>query len=301
MRRLGILMNLAADDPEGSARLGAFLQALQERGWSIGRNLRIETRWGMGDIDRYHAYAAELVALSPDVILAANGPIAGTIQKVSRTVPIVFATSVDPVSGGWVASLSKPGGNATGFSSFELLTSAKWLELLKEISPSTRRVAFIRDPSTPAGTGEFGAIQATAPALGVELVPIDARYPSEMERAVTSFASGGTAGLIAASGSLTQIHRKLIIGLAAQHKLPTVYPFRLFAASGGLISYGPDQIDPFRRSATYVDRILRGEKPAELPVQTASKFELVVNLKTAKALGLQIPNTVLSRADEVIE
>ena len=301
VRRIGVLMNLAADDPEGQDRLGAFLQGLQELGWTIGRNMRIDTRWGAGDTDRYRSYAAELVALAPDVVLAANGPIAGALQKPSRTVPIVFANAVDPVSGGWVASLARPGGNATGFTSFELGMSTKWLELLKQIAPSVTRVALIRDPTTPAGAGEFGAIQAVAPSFGVELSPIDVRESAEIERAVAAFAHGSNGGLIVASGSLATVHRELIIALAARHRIPAVYPFRFYSTSGGLIAYGPDQVDPFRRAAGYVDRILKGEKPADLPVQAATKFELAINLKTTKALGLTIPPTLLTRADDMIE
>jgi putative ABC transport system substrate-binding protein len=301
IRRIGVLMNLAADDPEATDRLGAFLQGMQELGWKVGSNVRIDTRWGAGDIDRYRAYAAELVALAPDVVLAGNGPIAGILEKASRTVPIVFANAVDPVSGGWVASLARPGGNATGFTSFELGTSTKWLELLKQIAPGVTRVALLRDPTTPAGSGEFGAIQAVAPSFGVELSPIDVREDAEIERAVAAFALGANGGLIVASGSLGQIHRQIIIALAARHRLPAVYPFRFFATSGGLIAYGPDQVDPFRRAAGYVDRILKGEKPADLPVQAATKFELVINLKTAKALGVTVPPALLTTADEVIE
>ena len=301
MRRIGVLMNLAADDPEATARLGAFLQGLQELGWKIGGNVRIDTRWGAGDTDRYRSYAAELVALAPDVVLAANGPIAGALQKASRTVPIVFANAVDPVSGGWVASLARPGSNATGFTSFELGMSTKWLELLKQIAPSVSRVALIRDPTAPAGAGEFGAIQAVAPSFGVELSPIDVREAAEIERAVAAFALGSNGGLIVASGTLATVHRELIIALAARHRMPAVYPYRFYVTSGGLIAYGPDQVDPFRRAAGYVDRILKGEKPADLPVQAATKFELAINLKTAKALGVTIPPTLLTRADEVIE
>jgi len=301
MRRIGVLMNLTADDPEEQVRLTAFVQGLQELGWTVGQNVRIDYRWGASDPDRNRTYAAELVALAPDVILAGNGPILGALQKSSRTVPIVFVNAIDPVAGGWVASLARPGGNATGFTSIEFSMGGKWLELLKQIAPSVKRAAVIRDPTTPAGSGQFGAIQTVAPSFGVEVSPIDVRETDKIESAVTTFAQGPNGGLIVGSTSLALIHRDLIITLAARHRLPAVYPFRLYATQGGLISYGPDQVDPYRRAAGYVDRILKGEKPADLPVQAPTKYELAVNLKTAKALGLDVPPTLLARADEVIE
>jgi putative ABC transport system substrate-binding protein len=301
MRRIGVLMNLAADDPEEQVRVAAFLQGLQQLGWSVGRNVLIDYRWGASDPDRNRKYAAELVALAPDVMLATSGPIVGALQKSSRTMPIVFVNAIDPVAGGWVASLARPGGNATGFTSFEFSMSGKWLELLKQIAPQVRRVAVIRDPTTPAGSGQFGAIQTVASSFGVEVSPIDVRAADEYERALTAFAQGPNGGLIVGSTSLAVIHRELIITLAARHRLPAVYPFRFYVKDGGLISYGPDQVDPYRRAAGYVDRILKGEKPADLPVQAPTKDELVINLKTAKTLGLTVPPSVLARADEVIE
>jgi len=301
VRRIGVLMTLAADDPEEQVRVAAFLQGLQQLGWSVGRNVQIDYRFGAGDPDRIRKYAAELVALAPDVILATGGPTVGALQKSSRTVPILFVGAIDPVAGGWVASLARPGGNATGFTSFEFSMSGKWLELLKQIAPQVRRVAFIRDPTTPAGSGQFGAIQTASSSFGVELSPIDVREVAEIERAVTAFAREPNSGLIVGSTSLAVMHRELIITLAARHRLPAVYPFRFYVKAGGLISYGPDQVDPYRRAAGYADRILRGEKPADLPVETPTKYELAINLKAAKALGLDVPQTLLVAADEVIE
>ena len=264
--------------------------------------MRIEYRWGAGDLDRFRRYAAELVALAPDVVLASSGSIVGAFQQASRTVPIVFVTTIDPVGGGWVESLSRPGTNATGFASFEFSMSGKWLELLKEIAPDVKRVAVIRDPLVPAGSGGLAAIQTVAPSLGVELTPVGVRDAGEIERAIAAFARGSNGGLILVGPtSSVQPHRDLIVALAARHRLPAVYANRLFVTGGGLISYAPDSIDQYRRAAGYVDRILKGEKPADLPVQAPTKFELVINLKTAKALGLDIPTTVLARADEVIE
>jgi len=300
MRRIGVLMYLAADDPETQARLAAFTQALQQLGWSDGRNLRIDTRWATADDIRTHA--AELAALAPDVLVAGTGTAtAAPLLQATRTVPIVFVTVIDPVGAGFVASLARPGGNATGFTMFEYGMSAKWLELLKEIAPRVTRAAVLRDPAIASGIGQFAAVQAVAPSLGVELSPVDVRDAGEIERAVTAFASGLNGGLIVtASGSATG-HRQPIIALAARHRLPAVYSGRHYATAGGLISYGPDLNDQFRRAAGYVDRILKGEKPADLPVQAPTKYELVVNLKTAKALGLDVPPTLLSTADEVIE
>ncbi len=300
VRHIGVLMSLAADDSEAQVRLAAFVQGLQELGWTLGRNVRIDFRWAGGDADRYRRYATELVALAPEVILAA-GLAVGPLQLETRTVPIVFVQATDPIAGGYVATLARPGGNATGFTQFEFGMSGKWLELLKQIAPSVTRAAILRDPTTPAGSGQFGAIQAVAPSLGVEVSPVDIRDTGEIERAVTAFARGSSSGLVVLSSSLAVNHRELIIALAAKHKLPTVYPFRLYVAGGGLISYGPNQIDEYRLAAGYVDRILKGEKPADLPVQAPTKYELVINLKTAKALGLDVPAQLLARADEVIE
>src|SRR5262245_47373375 len=300
MRRIGILMAQAVDDPDGQARVEAFLQALRELGWIEGRNIRFDYRWGGGDVDR-RKDAAELVALAPDVILAGGGQVVGPLREATRTLPIVFTQTPDPVGAGFVASLARPGGNATGFTNLEYGVSGKWLEVLREVALGITRAAVLRDATNPAGTGQWGAIQAVASPLGVELSPIDVRERGEIERGVTAFAAGSNRGLIVSSSGFAILHRELIIALAGRHRLPAVYPFRFYAIEGGLISYGPDPIDPHRRAASYVDRILKGEKPADLPVQAPTKYELVVNLKTAKALGLDIPTTVLARADEVIE
>jgi putative tryptophan/tyrosine transport system substrate-binding protein len=300
-RGIGVLMALAADDPAGQARFVAFVQALQELGWTDGRNVRIDTRWAAGDADRFRRYATELVALTPDVILASGGTGVGALLQVSRTVPIVFTQTQDPVGAGYVDSLAQPGGNATGFTNQEYGASGKYLELLKEIAPRIARSAVLRDPTIPQGIGQFGAMQAVAPSLGVELRPIDVRDASEIERAVTAFARSANGGLIVTGSALTALHRELIITLAARHKLPAVYWERFFVTNGGLISYGADSIDPHRRAAGYVDRILKGEKPADLPVQAPVKYELAINLKTAKALGLSVPQSLLARTDEVIE
>jgi putative ABC transport system substrate-binding protein len=300
MRRIGILMAQAADDPDGQARVAAFLQALRELGWIEGRNIRFDYRWGGGDVDR-RKDAAELVALAPDVILAGGGQVVGPLREATRTLPIVFTQTPDPVGAGFVASLARPGGNATGFTNFEYGVSGKWLEVLREVAPGITRAAVLRDATNPAGTGQWGAIQAVASPLGVELSPIDVRERGEIERGVTAFAAGSNRGLIVSSSGFAILHRELIIALAARHRLPAVYPFRFYAIEGGLISYGPDPIDPHRRAASYVDRILKGEKPGDLPVQAPTKYELVINLKTAKALGLTVPDSLLARADEVIE
>jgi putative ABC transport system substrate-binding protein len=301
MRRIGVLMSLASDDPESMARIAAFLQGLQERGWTVGRNAQIDYRFDAGDAARSRKYAAELVALAPDVILATSTPVTAALLDATRTVPIVFVQVPDPVANGFVTSLSRPGGNATGFTVFEYGTSAKWLELLKEIAPRVTRVAVLRDPTIAPGIGQLAAIQGVAPAFGVEVHPIGVREPGEIERAITAFARSSNDGLIVLANTLAIVHRDLIIALAARHRLPAVYAVRFFVTSGGLISYGFDSIDPYRRAAGYVDRILKGEKPADLPVQAPTKFELAINLKTAKALGLEVPATVLARADEVIE
>ena len=300
-RRIGVLAGLDPDDLDMRARIGAFQQGLLQLGWTIGQNVQIDIREGAGDADRIRRHAEELVGLAPDVILATGASVVAPLLKATRTVPVVFTNVVDPVGAGFVDSLAKPGGNVTGFVSFEYGLSAKWLELLKDIAPRVTRVAVIRDPEISAGTGQFGAIQGAASSLGLELIAVNPREASEIERAIAAFARTPNGGLISTSSALVIIHRDLIIGLAAKHKLPAVYHRRVFPASGGLISYGPDVIDLSRRAAGYVDRILKGEKPAELPVQTPSKYEMVINLKTAKALGLSVPPSLLASANEVIE
>jgi putative ABC transport system substrate-binding protein len=301
MRRIGVLMGQAADDPVAQARNAAFLQGLQELGWTVGRNVQIDYRWGADDVEHSRRNAAELIALAPEVILATGGLGMGPLQQATRTVPIVFVQVTDPVGAGYVESLARPGGNATGFIPFEYGISGKWLELLKEIAPGVTRVAVLRDPALPLGSGQLGAIQSVAPSFGVELRPVGVHDADEIERTVAAFARASNGGLIVTVSPRAIRHRDLIITLAARHRLPAVYPYRFFATGGGLISYGPDTIGPFRQAAGYVDRILKGEKPADLPVQAPTKYELVVNLKTAKALGLTVPDTVLARADEVIE
>ena len=302
VRRVAILLPAAANDLAFQTRLAAFLQGLKQLGWFNGRNVSIDTRWATANAAEIRRHAAELAALAPDVILAHATPAVGPLLQVTRTVPIVFPVIVDPVGAGFVESLARPGGNATGFTAFEYGMSGKWLELLKEMMPSVIRVAVLRDPELASGTGQFGAIQAVAPLLGVDVSPVNVRDAGEIERAVSAYvrsANGG--GLIVPASAAATSHRNLIITLAARHKLPAVYFDRAFAATGGLSSYGADQIDQYRRAAGYVDRILKGEKPADLPVQAPTKYELVLNLKTAKALGLDVPPSVLARADEVIE
>jgi putative tryptophan/tyrosine transport system substrate-binding protein len=301
VRRIGLLLSTAADDPESSARTASFLRGLQQLGWTEGRNLRTDIRWAAGDAELYRKYAAELVALAPDILLASSSPTVAALQGATRTVPIVFAHAVDPVGAGFVDSLARPGGNATGFVLFEYGISAKWLELLKEIAPATKRVAVLRDSTTAAGMGQFGAIQSVAPSLGLEVSPISLRDPSEIERGVTAFAASPNGGLIVTAAPLGTLHRELIIALAARHKLPAIYSSRFFAADGGLLYYGPDLTDQYRRAASYIDRILKGEKPANLAVQAPTKYEIAINLKTARGLGLSVPATLLARADEVIE
>ena len=301
MRRIGVLTPFAANDAEGQARLTAFAQGLHHWGWIVGQNIRIEYRWGDGKADTMRKYATELVALAPDVILASSSAAVAPLLEASRTVPIVFAGIADPVGAGYVESLARPGGNATGFAIYEYSISGKWLELLKEIAPRVTRAAVLRELGIATGLAQFGAIQALAPSLGVELRPIDVRDAGEMERTLVAFAQGSDGGIIVIGTPGAAIQRDLIIALAAKHRLPAVYNARFYPAVGGLISYGPDLLDQYRRAAGYVDRILKGEKPADLPVQAASKYELVVNLKTAKALGLEMPASVLARADEVIE
>jgi ABC-type uncharacterized transport system substrate-binding protein len=300
MRRLGVLMNSTADDAVSQDRLTAFVQGLQELGWTVGRNLQIDYRWGAGSVERYRTFAAELVALTPDILVTVGAPAVEALQRATRTVPIVFTSVTDPVGGGLVASLARPGGNTTGFTLSEYGLSGKWLELLKEIAPRVMRTAVLRDP-VAVGIGQFAAIQAVAPSLQVELSPVDVRDAGEIERAVTAFADRPNGALIVTASAFTMIHRELIIALARRHQLPAVYPFRYYITGGGLISYGPDPIDLARRAASYVDRILKGESPADLPVQNPTKYELIINLKTAKALGLEIPPTLLARADKVIE
>jgi putative ABC transport system substrate-binding protein len=301
VRRVGVLMHTTSDEPEAQIRLAAFLQGLQDAGWSVGRNLRIDTRWGGGnDVVRLRKDAAELVALGPDVVLAGVGPTSPAFQQASRTVPIVFAQSVDPVGNGYVESLARPGGNTTGFTQFEYGLSAKWLELLKEAAPAVARVGVLRE-SGSAGIGQWAVIQAAASSVGVEVSPIQLRDAGGIEAALNAFARGPNGGLVVAVSAMSQIHRELIVTLAARHRLPAVYPYRFFVAHGGLISYGPDLVGLYRRAAEYVDRILKGAKPADLPVQSPTKYELAINLKTAKALGIIVPLILQQRADEVIE
>jgi putative ABC transport system substrate-binding protein len=301
MRRIGVLLPAAADDAEYQARVGAFLQALALLGWTIGRNVRIDTRWATTDAAEIRRHAAELAALAPDVIVAHAATTVGPLLQATRTVPVVFPAIVDPVGAGFVDSLARPGGNATGFMNFEYSIGGKWLELLKEIAPGMTRVAVHRNPATPSGIGQFSAIQAVAPSLRVEVNLVNVRDAGEIERAVAAFARAPNGGLIVTASPLAALQRNLIITLAARHKLPAIYYERYFVAVGGLISYGPDFVDQWRRAAGYVDRILKGEKPADLPVQAPTKYELVINLKTAKALGLSVPQTLLASADEVIE
>jgi ABC-type uncharacterized transport system substrate-binding protein len=301
MRRIGVLMALAADDPEGSRRHTAFVQGLQELSWTEGRNARIEVRWAAGDADRFRQYATELIALAPQVILANSSQSVAALLQATRTVPIVFAGIADPVGAGFVDSLARPGGNATGFLLFEYGLSGKWLELLKQIAPQATRVAVIRDPAIAAGAGQFGAIQAVAPMLGLTVSPINVRHAGEIERGISDFVRSPNDALIVTASILARLHRELIITLAARHRLPTVYSDRIFVNDGGLISYGPDRVEQYRQAAGYVDRILKGERPADLPVQAPTKYELAINLKTAKTLGLTVPPTLLARADEVIE
>jgi len=299
--RIGALMGQAEDDPDRGVRIAAFAQGLQQSGWTIGGNVRIDYRWATSDAERSR-YAAELISLKPDVLFASSGAVVGALQQATRTVPIVFVTVIDPVGGGWVSSLARPGGNATGFASHDFSLSGKLLELLKEVAPRVTRVAVIRDPTVPAGSGGFAAIQTVAPSLGVELTPIGVSDASEIEHGITDFARFPNGGLIMVGpGSSVALHRDLIIRLAAQHRLPAVYSSRRYIANGGLIAYADDPVDQFRRAAGYIDRILKGEKPADLPVQAPTKYQLIINLKTAKALGLDLPPSVVARADEVIE
>ena len=302
VRRIGVITGGdTPDDPDWQGRMAAFLDVLRQLGWSDDRNLRIDYRWPVGDADRIHRYVAELVELAPDVILTTGTATMAPLLQATRTIPIVFVSVADPVGAGFVDSLARPGGNATGFMQFEYSLSGKWLELLKEIAPRVTRAAVLRDPAISSGTGQFGAIQSVASSLGVEVTPVNVREPSEIDRVLAAFARSANSGLIVVTSGLAFVHRELIITLAARYTLPAVYYRRYFVASGGLLSYGYDLIDMYRRAARYVDRILKGEKPADLPVQAPTKYELVINLKTAKALGLTVPPTLLARADEVIE
>ena len=300
MRRIGVLTAFAENDVEGQARAKAFLQRLQDLGWTDGRNVRIEFRW-VTDPDHIRAIAAELIRLTPDVILAYGSPVLTALRRETSSIPIVFVQVTNPVGGGFVASLAHPGGNITGFTNFEFAIGGKWLETLKEIAPDTRRVAVILDPENPTASGYLGAIEAMARSSGVEVTPAAGRDAADTERAIEVFARGPHGGVIVLPDIIAIVHRELFVALAARHRLPAVYPLRLFAASGGLVSYGVDQISQSRQAASYVDRILKGENPADLPVQGPTRYELVINLKTAKAIGLTMPPTVLTRADEVIE
>jgi putative ABC transport system substrate-binding protein len=301
MRRIGVLMNMAADNSEGQVAIAAFRQVLQQSGWSDGRNVQIDIRWGENDVDREHRYATELVALAPSVILGSGTLSVAALQKITRTLPIVFAQVSDPVGAGLVETLARPGGNTTGFMNFEYSLSGKWLELLKQIAPGVTRAAVLRNPVNPAGIAQFGVIQAAAQSLGVEVSPVSVLDAAEIERTVAAFAGSANGALIVTPSGSESVHRDLIITLAARYKLPAVYADNYAVTVGGLIAYGPDRIDQFRRAAGYVDRVLKGEKPADLPVQAPTKYELAVNLKTAKTIGLTVPQSILARADEVIE
>ncbi|MFL6816136.1 MAG: ABC transporter substrate-binding protein [Bradyrhizobium sp.] len=301
VRHVGVLMSTAADHPESQKRLAAFLQGLQESGWAIGRNVKIDVRWGIGGIEGHHRSAAELVALAPDVILATGSASTAPLRQATRTIPIVFTIVPDPVGAGFVDSLARPGGNVTGLTSFEYGLSGKWPELLKQVAPGVTRAAVIRDPNISAGIGQFAAITSVAPSLGIDARAVNVSDPSEIERMIDQFARSENGGLIVTGSAFALIHRDFIVKLAQRYKLPAVYYERSFVQAGGLIGYGSDYIDQYRRAAGYVDRILRGEKPADLPVQAPTKYELVINVKTAKALGLDVPSSLLARADEVIE
>src|SRR6516164_7494205 len=300
-RRIGVLIQVAEGDPQARIEVATFLRGLQKLGWSEGHNLRIDTRWSEGDADRIRKNAAELVALAPEVVLAPGGTVVGALQQASRTVPIVFVNVTDPVGRGYVASLAQPAGNATGFTSFEFEMGGKWLELLKEVAPRVTRTAVLRDPVITAGIGYLAAMHALAPSMGMQVIPVNVSQPGEIERAVAAFARTPNGGLIVTADPAAIVHRELIIALAARHRLPAVYPYRHFVLTGGLLSYGIDNRHQFRQAASYVDRILKGTNPSDLPVQAPTTFELVINLKAAKALGLEVPPMLLARADEVIE
>jgi putative ABC transport system substrate-binding protein len=301
VRRIGFLHDYEELDPDGRVQVVAFREALEKLGWTDGRNVIIDYRSGATDNEKLRSYAAEIVAHNPDVVLTGGATITAAVQRVSRSVPIVFVNVTDPVGAGLVASLARPEGNATGFTQFEFGISAKWLELLKEMAPAITRVAVIRDPTARTGGGQLGAIQAVAPSLRVDIRPVDPHEPADIELALGSFAPDGKSGLVVTSSRLARAHRELIVALSVRNRLPAIYAFRVYVAYGGLMSYGPDAIDPYRRAAGYIDRILKGEKPADLPVQAPTKYELVINRKTAKTLGIEVPPTLLARADEVIE
>jgi putative ABC transport system substrate-binding protein len=301
MRRIGVLLNITANDPESQTRLAAFAQGLQSLGWIVGQNVRVDYRWGDGSADALIKYAAELLALAPDVILAQSTAAVASLLRLTHTVPIIFTAVADPVGAGYVQSLASPGGNATGFTGFEYAFAGKWLELLKEIAPAVKRAAILREAGSVTGPAQFGAIQAVAPRLGVELRPVDTHDVEEIERTIMALARDSNGGIIVTGSPAATVHREAIVAMAARHRLPAVYYIRSFVAEGGLISYGPNFVDQFRCAAGYVDRILKGEKPADLPVQAPTKFELVINLTTAKALGLDVQPSLLARADEVIE
>jgi putative ABC transport system substrate-binding protein len=302
VRRIGVLMGLKADDPEGQARLAAFAQGLQQAGWTVGQNIRIDYRWGAGNADTMNKHAAELVSLAPDVILAHSSAAVAPLRQASQTIPIVFTLVADPVGAGYVNTLSRPGGNVTGFTNFEYSIGTKWLELLKEIAPHVTRTAVLRESFVASGPGQFGAIQSASQAMRIELRPIDLRDTGEIERDIAAFAQpDANGGLIVTGSPAATVHRDLINRLALRHRLPVVFNSRFYVVNGGLVSYGPDFVDQFRRAAGYVDQILKGQNPAELPVQAPTKYELVVNLKTARELGIVIPPVVLARADDVIE
>jgi ABC-type uncharacterized transport system substrate-binding protein len=301
MPRVGLLMNLAADDPEGRVRVAALVQGLKDLGWIEGQNLRLDYRWGGGDSETFNKYAQELVDVGPNVILATGTPVVNALQRATHRVPIVFVTVIDPVGAGFVDSLARPGGNITGFTLFEYGMSGKWVELLKEIAPNVTQVAVIRDQAIGSGTGQLAAIQAVAPSFGLEVRPVTVSDPGSIDRSLSAFSLGSDRGLIVTASTLALVHRELIVSLAARSKLPAVYPDRTFITAGGLISYGPNRVDRYRRAAAYIDRILKGEKPADLAVQAPTKYELMVNLRTARALGLEVSPSLLARADEVIE
>jgi len=300
MRRIGVLATLGSDDSEAQTRIDLLVQSLRQLGWVAGRNVKIEIRQVGTEVNSAHTYAAELVALAPDVILTIGGATIGPLQQATRTIPIVFVNAPDPVGAGFVQSMAHPGGNITGFSNFEYGMSGKWAELLKQVAPNVRRALMLRDPTSAAGIGQFAAVRSVAQSMRIELTPVDVRDNDEIERSIAAFARTGSGGMIVSAGG-TGARRGVIIGLAAQHKLPAIYPYRYYAVDGGLITYGPNTLDPVRRAAGYVDRILKGEMPADMPVQAPTKYELIINLKTARALGVAIPQSLLATADEVIE